>query len=144
MYNAIVMQVCNRFNDSPHKMSGITLEIATLLTDTVEQLSSKSKISHQVHYGGNRESCKLSKGKQACMDKNETLQLTIIKGFKVVHQAQNVLVILRDFPKHIDLITNHMFTTFHQSLVNDFHRIIFASFDLMRSTVKRKSVYKTK
>lgn len=73
MNNAIVMQVGNRFNDNSHQMSGITLEIATLLTNTVKQLSSKSKISHQVHcvVWDTEKSCKVSRGKQS-LDKNET------------------------------------------------------------------------
>jgi hypothetical protein len=81
MHNAIVMQVCNRFDNDSDKMGGITLEITTLLTDTVKQLSPKSKISHQVHYTGfgiiSRNSCKVSKGgsTQAWIKTNMSLQL---------------------------------------------------------------------
>lgn len=39
-------------------------------------------------------------------------------------------MVLGDSSEHIDLITDHMFTTFHQLFVDDFHRIVLASFNL--------------
>jgi hypothetical protein len=50
MNNALFVKIRNSFNNNSNKMSSITLKVASLLTDTVKQLSAKSKIGDQVYW----------------------------------------------------------------------------------------------
>jgi hypothetical protein len=61
-------------------------------------------------------------------------RLTVVKGFKVIHQAQDVLVSLRDLAHNVDFIPDHMFTSFHELLVDNLDSIKLVGFNLVQKT----------
>jgi hypothetical protein len=73
-----------------------------------------------------------------------TIGLTVVERLKVIDQAQNVVMVLRDSSEHIDLITNHMLTTLHQRFVDDFHGIILPSFNLEAMSMEQVAIVSTR
>lgn len=61
-------------------------------------------------------------------------RLTVVKGFKVIHQAQDVLVSLRDLAHNVDFIPDHVFTSFHELLVDNLDSIKLVGFNLVQKT----------
>lgn len=130
MNHTVLVQVSNGLNHYLNKMRSVTLKIASLLTYTVKQLSTQGQIRHQIHYGKKR----LSDRAPTIIVRVETDPglLTIIKSLKVIDQTEDIFVILRDSAKHIDLIANHVFTTFHQLLIDNLDGIVFTSINLRK------------
>lgn len=50
VYNAVVMEVCNRGKCSPHQVGGIGFVVIPLAADAIEELTAECEVRYEVHW----------------------------------------------------------------------------------------------